>query len=398
MNRVKKKMAAYWHKEGLDIYSFQDETPIKFAAGALEDLKPMKRGRGAKILIVGRGQSMHLRKRYPPAPKEKLVKAVSLEIGELFPLAKPGFYCRVFKSLSNYVELDIWGWETDGYEKLKEIFPFSHVIPEDLLFTADEPEVRISQYGGMVNMIAHAQGRFLDSASTPLAAFDDGQVSRFLFSLRQTAEEVKRIRIYGLLQFQLRSFPGIELVCSEEKIYPPCMADVVHVDLKEFKIQSAYFSLPLLQPVLVMRICLYLVLGYGLLLFITMYNYDQALTKTRKLIAGMDKKAVTQDATQPLAVDYTDVVKEVNDRIKKGPSPLKTMNMLAQKLPEGSFVSRIILSENNLELLVSSKDPLELVKALGSDEMVGKVKIKGSPNRDSGTGLYTFVIILELMK
>lgn len=394
---MKKMMAAYWHKDGLDIYSYAGEKPVRFASGTLESLQPINRGFGRRVLIVGRERLMHLRKRYPPAPKDKLAKAVGLEIEEIFPLSRPNFYCRIFRSISNYVELDIWAWETDFYERLEELFPFSYVIPEDVLFAADETEIMIFQYGDFVHMLAHAKDRFLDSVTIPLAGFDDGQFSRFLFNLSQVGEEIKRIIIYGLPQFHLKGGPGPELVRVEEMLYPACMEGMAQMDLREFKVKSEYLFIPPPQPALVMRICLYLVLGYGLMLFLTMKNYDQVSTETRQRIAAMDKKAIALAASQP-TFDYSDVVQEVNARLQKSHVPLKIINMLAQKLPEGSFINRIMLTDNNLELLTVSKDPLTVVNALSGGENVKKVMIKGMPSRDRGTGLYTFVAILELTK
>jgi len=391
---MKKIMAAYWHKDGLDIYSYAGQVPFQYASGTLESIEPIKRGWGIKALIVGKDRLMHVRKRYPPAPLEKLTKAVALEIGEIFPISQPAFYCRIFKSISNYVELDIWAWETDAYEKLKAVFPFSHVIPEDVLFTASEPEVRIFQQRDLIHMVAHTRGGFLDSASVPLADFDYEQINRFLLNLSQTGEEIKKISIYGLRQIQIKNIPGLQMVRNEEKTYPPCVATMAQIDLREFKIrgeQSFLSHLPL-----AMRLCLYLAAGYAFMLFLTVTNYDRAATEIRQKIAAMDKTTTGLEAAKP-AMDYSDVVQEINAKLQKSPAPVKIMNMLAQKLPEGSYINRIIFGENNLELNVASKNPLALVKALSSGDGVQKVTIKGTLSRDKRTGFYTCTVIMELL-
>jgi hypothetical protein len=338
---------------------------------------------------------MHIRKRYPPATKEKLRKAVFLEIGGLFPFTKTEFYCRIFRTISNYSELDIWAWEGDSYDKIREIFPFDHVIPEDLLFTANEPELRIFQQRGIVHMVAQGKGGFLGGSSMPLAGFDDGQVRRFLAHLNQVGEEVKKIRIYGLPEIQTNELSGLALVRSDERSYPLCLEGIAQTDLGEFKIRGEHRFIQALQPVLVMRICLYLVLGYGLMLFLTVRNYDQASSKIRQEIAAMDKKSVVADTLRP-EMDYSDVALEMNAKLKTNVMPIKIINMLAQKLPEGSFVNRIMLADSNLELFVSSKDPLEVVRSLSDSDLVKKAAIKGAPNKDQSTGLYTFAMALEL--
>ena len=387
-------MAAYWHKDGLDIYSYVGQVPFKFASGSLADIQPVKRRRGIYALIVGKERLMHVRKRYPPAPIEKLTKAVALEIGEIFPIPQPAFYCRIFKAISNYVELDIWAWETTDYEKLKDVFPFNHVIPEDVLFTARDPEVRIFQQRDLIHMVAHARGGFLDSASVPLAGFDYEQINRFLLNLSQTGEEIKKISIYGLRQIRIKNIPGLQVVRTEEKTYPPCVETMAQIDFREFKIRGEHSFLSHLP--LAMRLCLYLAAGYAFMLFFTVTNYDRAATEIRQKIAAMDKIAAGLEASKP-AVDYSDVVQEINARLQKSPAPVKIMNMLAQKLPEGSYINRIIFAENNLQLNVASKNPLALIKALSSGEGVQKVTIKGTLSKDKRTGFYTCTVIMELL-
>jgi hypothetical protein len=247
----------------------------------------------------------------------------------------------------------------------------------------------------LIHMLAHAKGRFLDSATIPRADFDAGQVSRFLVNLSQVGEEIKRIRIYGLPQFEIKDNLGPEVIRAQEKQYPPCLEGITHADLREFGIKGEYRFIP--EPGLVLRICLYLILGYGLMLFLTVRNFDRASTEIRQRIAAMDKKAVALGASQS-AADYSDVVREVNARLHDGLTPLKIFNMLAQKLPEGSFINRIKLMENSLELLVSSKEPLLVVKSLGNDALVKKVMLKGAPAKDKGTGFYNFVVTLELIR
>jgi len=387
-------MAAYWYKEGLDIYSYAGQAPYKYVSGTLESIKPIKRGWGVKALIVGKERLMHIRKRYPPAPQEKLSKAVALEIGEIFPFAKPAFYCRIFRTISNYVELDIWGWEADDYENLKKIYPFSHVIPEDVLFTASDPEVRIFQRQDLIHMVAHGRTGFLDSASVPLAGFDYEQIDRFLLNLSQSGEEIKKIHIDGLNQIQIKNIPGLQVVRAEEKPYPPGIEIMARMTLREFKVSGEDAFLPYLQQA--MRLCLYLAAGYAFMLFLTVTNYDRAATQIRQKIAAMDKTVAGQTVANP-DVDYADVVSEINARLQHSPSPVNIMNMLARKLPAGSYVNRIVLSEKNMEINVTSKDPLALIKIMSSGNGVQNVKIKGALSRDKKTGFYTFTVMMELL-
>ena len=160
-------VVAYWHKDGLMFIGLLDEKPVKQASGSLEELKPIRGILDKKVLIVSRELLLHTRKRYPPAPIKNLTKAVGLEIEDLFPISKPAFYCRVFESSTAYTTLDIWAWESEQYERLREVFPFNYLVPEDLAYSSDVPEIKIFQYRGMSNILAHSGHQFLGGASYP---------------------------------------------------------------------------------------------------------------------------------------------------------------------------------------------------------------------------------------
>ena len=74
------------------------------------------------------------------------------------------------------------------------------------------------------------------------------------------------------------------------------------------------------------------------------------------------------------------------------------MDILARRLPHGSFINRMVLSENNAEISVSSKEPLAVLRTLGDAEEIKKVAFKGPPVRNRNTSLYEFNMTVELSK
>jgi len=390
---MKDTMVAYWHKDGLEVYGIADKKPVKYTSGALDNLEPIKSGLGKKILIVSRDLLLHVRKRYPPAPEEKLRKAVALELGEMFPLIKPAFHCRVFQSFTTYSLVDIWAWENDLYPRIKEVFWFNYVVPEVLLFTSAVPEVKVFQYGGMTSMLAHADGKYLAGASCPDSSFHQGELERFLHSLEQFGTEIKKIKIYGDLPLTLKDIPEISRVGTMD--YPPCLDDIEVLDLARFRIRRDY---PLWEKRgLVFRVAIYLLLGYTLMLYMTLRNYDRATDEVRQKLTAMDRQTVSLAAGQK-SEDYSAVIREVNEKLNATPSPLRVMKMLAQRVPEGSSINRMVLNENILEVAISSKDPVSIVKALGDAKEIKKVSLKGAPLKDRAANIFNFVITMELLQ
>jgi hypothetical protein len=389
-------LVAYWHKDGLDIYRYDDGKPILYATGRLDELQPIKAHLHKLILIVSHELLMHIRKRYPLAPLAKLTRAVALEIKDLLPLSNPAFYCSIGKNFSTYADVDVWGWEADIYEKIHAVFPYQHVIPEDLAFTAADARIRIFPNRDRITMLAHAGGRFLDGVSSPVAAFDEKELSRFLFKLDQSGEEINRIIIFGLPSFQPSGISPPEIMRIPAGPIPPCIYEIPALDLQAFKIKGDFVSfLPGIDLRLILRIGLYLVLGYALMLSVTWISYERATDALKSRIKEIDKKMAAADRG-PEAEDYSSILREINGKLKTGRLPLQVMNLLARLLPEEAYINRIVWNEDKVELSVASREPMSIVKALSSAEGVKKVGIKGAPFKDVVKGYYTFTMAIEL--
>jgi hypothetical protein len=377
-------VVAYWHKDGIDVYRFVDKKPVKQASGSLDELKPIRGVFAKKVLIVARELLLHTRKRYPPAPINKLIKAVDLELGDLFPISKPAFHCRLYESSSTFTTLDIWAWESEPYGRLKEVFPFNYVIPEDLAYFSDVPEVKIFQYRGMTNILAHSGHQFLGGATYPDGTIDKKEMERFLSGIGRDRADIKRIKVYGSLPFQLKEVGGPEILKVAQEDHPLFMDYLSTLPLNEFKVKGDQ-RLSLIKVDLLCRVAIYLILGYGLMLYLTGKNYDYAASEIRQKIRAIDAK-MSHGETGKKIEDYSDIAKEVNEKLSKRGSPLKVMETFAQSLPMGSFVNRMVFNENNLEVFLSSKEPITVVKALGA------------PVKDAATGSYNFIVNIELLR
>lgn len=399
MFQMMNKMAvAYWQKDGLEIYHFEDMKPVKYASGGLDSIKPFRGQFGKKILIVGRELMLHHRKKYPPSSEEKILKAVALEIGEIFPLQKPAFYCRIFQSFSTSTIVDIWAWESEQYERIREVFPFGFVIPEDLTYAVAEPEIKIIQCRGVIHILAHAGGEFLAGASYPGGGFLEEDAQRFISSIEYFNINISKIVIFGELPFAAEKILQADQVGSSRPViihaadvnFPVCLSYISALDLKPFKVAGSHRLWE--KRDLLLRICLYLLLGYAAMLFMTLKNYDQAIDKINKRMATLN---TTNQEVSRGGDDYSDIYDEIKKKQTAGARPLAVMNMLAQSLPQGTYINRMILTDNQVEVFVASKEPLAVLKILGNIPGVNKISIKGAPVRNRNTSLYQFNMIIE---
>jgi len=384
---------AYSHKQGFDIFYYSNGKWVKKGSGDPANLKPIRGFFDQKILILGREVLFHTRKRFPPAPMKKLIKAVDLEIGELFPISTPGFHCRLNESSSAYTALDIWAWESEFSEGLKKVFDYNYIIPEDLIYSPEASEVKVLQSDGMTHLIAHAGPKFLGSLSYPDLNLDEQRMERFLSSLGRERSEIKRIVLHGSTPFQPKGTGIPELVRAPENELPACLEDLGRLNLKEFKVKRRT-ALPSVG--ILFRIPIYLILGYGLILYLMNYHYSQMADEIKQKIMATERKIPHQD-TGRRGQDYSDILKEMNEKISVRHSPLKIMDKIASHLPAGSFITRMVLNENNLEISVSSKEPLLVIKSLGGMEGIKTARLRGTPVKDVATGSFNFIVIMELL-
>jgi hypothetical protein len=83
-------------------------------------------------------------------------------------------------------------------------------------------------------------------------------------------------------------------------------------------------------------------------------------------------------------------------RMKETVLPLKILDVLAATLPEESYIKSLVLNSGMLEVTVSARDPLMVLKKLSLSERIGKVRLKGSPTKEPSTGIYSFALSVEI--
>ncbi len=382
---------SYWHKKGIDIFRIKDSETIKVASGDANSLRPIKTI-GKKVLVVAREMLLHIRKRYPPTTLENLKKVVQTEIRDLFPLENPDFFFRIFEKTSAYCLVDIWAWESNHYEKIKKVFLFTHVLPEDVALVSEESEVSLFEQNGLQNLIAHNKNGFIGGLST--RTLTEETLEMFLHSLGRYASEIKRIRVYDAVKISDRDTLGtIPLVSEQGKDYPVCLRDIKRLDLREFKVKGQRpFAIDIQ---FVLRVAIYFLIAYSLSLYINKRNYELAIDEVSKRLNALkvEQSSVEKERERD---EYSEVINELKEKRESRLDPLLVMDSLAQSIPEESYLTRMLLNEGNLELSFASKDPLDVIKSLSTAKCIKSVKLKGAPMK-SQDGTFNFLLSLELM-
>ncbi len=422
-------LIAYLHKGGLEVYKV---TIIKgsnrlrverFASGPVSELKPI-RAIGKRVLIVARGLCFHLRKRYPPASIDDLKKAVQMDIEEITPVRAPMHYFRVFERSSAYALLDIWAWERAEADRVRAVFAFTHVVPEDAAFVSMRPEISIFIEKDIASLVAYGGDGFIGSASirdlnrhrlevipkeqssraveqqSSRAAEQQYRLNRqrleiFLKGLGRHGEAIEAINIYGTHETRLaEELRGIapEVALREPPDYPVCIDYLPLGKLEQYKIQADY-SVFYKKAVMGLRFALYGTVAIALSTFITLRNYEHSIKEIDSKIAQISKE-VSSLLSGPTPEDYSDILKELDVRLRDDVHPMKIMDLLAQHLPQKSHVTRLMLNERNMEVTIISPDPLGVVKTLGQSELFKSVKLRGAPLKGQ-KGEYTFTVVGE---
>lgn len=381
---------AYWHKKGLDIYRLKNNRPEKAASGLPAELKPFK-AFGKKVLVVGREVLLHARQRYPAMDERDIRKAVANNIDELFPLQNPLFFLQVFESSKMYVLVDVWAWDASAAERIKGIFSFTHVIPEDLALVSGMSGMLAYGLDDAVNLLACADGRFLGS-STFAAPLKQEDAVVFIKSLGRESSGIKTLRLYGLPSAGFE-MPGIAAIKEKQKDYPIFLDNISGLKLNDFRTRDAGHYLPGLS--LVPRLAVYLLLGYSLSLYFSAGNYETALRGIDEKILLLSKKAdVSAKAIK--GSESSELLAGIEEKMKGRVSPLYVMNLFAENLPEKSFLTRMVINERKIEANVSSPDPVRVIRALSRLKEFRNLRIKGSIIKSLPLGNYNFVMEVEI--
>lgn len=391
-----KWQAAHWGESGIELYEFVKGSANSLFSGPVDALAPAKAWLRRRVLVVARSNCIRLRKRYPPAKIDKLRRAVAMEAPDIFPIANPILHCRIHEDYGTHVMLDIWAWDQGTADRLRAAFPFQYTIPEDLAFLSLPPMIHIYQSGSVIHMLACGGGKFFDAVTCCAEDFSSDDIARFRAGLAGNASVIGETRLYGDNILSSEDEAALRIKRIPAASHPLCLAGITDAafNFKEFR--SPALGLPLMNVSLVFRFAIYAIAACGVSLFLTVRNYDHALTDSRTLSRAIDKEIVLMESNSGKGVRDPEAFKEFQDKIKDDLSPLRILDVLASDLPEESYLKSLSLNDGVVDAVVISRDPLSVIKRLGDGGGIRKLSLKGAPVKDTATGKYSCSLSMEI--
>ena len=386
-------LAARYHGEGIEIYRIKKDAVETVASGPAGELKPVREW-GNKVLILGKELSFYTRKKYPALSNKDLGNAVRIDAGDIFPLKQPSYTFKVWERAETYLLVDVWAWPRSIESEAARCFPYTHVIPEDMAFLSQRPELTLFQgQNGITHAVAHDSEGFVGAFSFANRTPGEQQLSLFL----KNVSEIAQINVYDQKALdvaeRLRARLGAAVRIVDNVEWPASIEGVRSIQLKGYGagLHEDYIA----KLALPLRIGLYMTLGCALMLYVTDRNYTSALGEIESRIERLSKDTKAA-ATTVKGRDETDNAKKIAEKVKGNRTPLAAMEVMARYLPEDAYVTRMVVNETGIDLSLSAKEPLKVIKSLSGAEPVKTVKLQGSPTKNSVTGRYNFVLHMEM--
>jgi hypothetical protein len=386
-------LAARYHGEGIEIYRIKKDAVETVASGPVDELKPVREW-GNKVLILGKEVSFYTRKKYPALSNKDLGNAVRIDVGDIFPLKEPSYTFKVRERAETYLLVDVWAWPRSIESEAAKCFPYTHVIPEDMAFLSQRPELTLFKgQNGITHAVAHDSEGFVGAFSFANRTPGEQQLNLFL----KNVSGIAQINVYDRKALdvaeRLKTRFGAAVRIVDNVEWPASIEGARSIQLKGYGagLHEDYLA----RLAFPLRIGLYMALGCALMLYVTDRNYTSALGEMESRIERLSKdtKAV---ATTMKRRDETGDAKKIAEKVKGNRTPLAAMEVMATYLPEDAYVTRMVVNETGIDLSFSAKEPLKVIKSLSGAEPVKTVKLQGSPSKNNVTGRYNFVLHMEM--
>lgn len=301
-----------------------------------------------------------IKKNYPKKIRRHLRKIILEEVESLFPNNNLSFLYQIVNEKDDEIELSIWIYEESIKDQLVQ-YGCSYIIPEPLIYAFNEPTVVIYQADDYFVLILSFKRKVINYLTTKT-------LSKEILSLfLKSSEGIDSIRVIAYIkETNLNDLFDKKINVEYKAIDSPLFIEFIkNIELKKYRIKR--FSLVTLDPLLLLRVLIYLILSTSLSLYLINKSYDEKIleieNKLRQIKAGLNGQSAKINITK---------IQELRD---KKHDIFYLFASLANLLPQGSSLKKLNLNEETMEIMIYTKEPLVLLNNLNFEPCFTSIKL-----------------------
>lgn len=349
-----------------------------------------------RVVLLGKEYYFAIKKRYPPLPWGDLKRAVSYEIEELVPLREPTFTIYPVRREENFTELFIFAWDRSLTETLSESFRAGYILPEELLFQAEDPTLFIIERAPRIILILSSERRLLGSFITDLPPSPD-TVRNFLRGNRVDETTIKRVYFYSCTSGNPTYLPGVLFpVLTRRDSYLPELPRLLRgISLRNYRIRAEKGLS--LRPIPARELSFLLLCGlisYEAYLLFSLWEYRQAYLHLSEIAVKNPLQRNETAKRDPRAQLLQEEFEE--HALHSAGFVMPLLNELTALLPEDSRITGLKLQQGHLTLSLECGNYSSPLLALRKSPRFSDLRLTRTPALNPQTNRYTLEISIRL--
>lgn len=385
------------------LYKLSGETLIPISSFKLSLLSKLIHKR---LVILSKDIIFHVKKRFPLLSPQELKQAVASEVEYISPYPNYEYYYQVERSFANFAEVHIWVWDKSPLDQLLATgFSYTHIIPEDLIFTSDKSCLFILPHGPLYYIIATCEKGYLSSSI--LTSLSE-ELPLFLRTLSDFKPQ--EIILFAQLppqeeQALLKAFPPPSPLLRRERDFFLWLPRFLkRLNLKNFRAKKRLTFAPLNLVYTSSRLFLYSTLILSFYFYFSQKAYQSEINRIKQESIKIDlqlktltERALNKSAQPDFELKLTEFKEELRKKEEtRLKSLLKILDELASVLPDESQIRTFELKEKKLRLNLITNDAVEIIEKIRALPSVENIRLTNPPFFDKHRNKFTMQIEVTL--
>lgn len=381
-----KSVIGYWGKREFVEYVLEGERVTEDKKTLLEQLEEgSRKGRRRftkRYLVVSRENLILLKRIYPKSEPEKLRKVIELDLmGIGYGKDEWNFYYRTFEVKGEKLWTHVWLWSKREINKVVAYFRPSFIIPEDLCFVAETPNIFIVQVDETRLYAVAVKKRVFYSSS--IFSDEEDLIEKFPLLMAHFEGEECFVENYSNVDNRVLESFGVKL---KEVSLPPVPLSVWQLSRSlietktkydDFKISKGVFELVHVSPLVGLNIIMILVLAFGINLYVrNTYLKRFYREKKDKIRKEFNEASVVLERRRELE-KKRELIKNAAVEISQNRDFLKIIQVIYQILPKDAYLNGLSVEKEKVELKIKAKNPVNVLWKFNENRFWWNVKIQG---------------------